>query len=283
MLEAAHRIFDKAGNDCADMTERKKRILVVDDEPDIVTVLELRLKSAGYDVGVAYNGRQGLEKIRETLPDLIISDVLMPDMDGFAFYKELKKSKVTADIPIIILTARGKMEDAFEAVGVDEFLAKPFDSKILMEKVANLLARSEVAQTVEPGKKILIAGTDNDIVDNMSRQLQKAGCYVDVVSTGPQVISKVVMFLPVVLVMEVQMDGMSAAEVIKVLRKLPQAEKIPLLVYSFYRVDELGSEDIRQKALSVDSAVRDCLEAGATEYLGRFNENNFIRVMSKYL
>lgn len=261
----------------------EKYILIVDDEQDIVSVLELRLKSAGYAVMAASNGKVALQKIKEQLPDLIITDVLMPEMDGFVFYKELKKNKLTADIPVVILTARGKMEDTFESVGADAFLAKPFDAKNLMEKVERLIVQKEAAHTLSQGKKVLVAGTDPEVLDMMSKQLTKIGCHVDIVTTGAQVISKTVMFLPAVIVMEAQMDGVSALEIVQVVRKLPQAEKIPLLLYSFYRITDLGTEDVRQKALTVDSAVRECLESGATEYFGRFNENTFLKSIGKYL
>jgi DNA-binding response OmpR family regulator len=204
-------------------------------------------------------------------------------MDGFALYKELKRNKLTADIPVLILTARGQMEGTFEAVGADDFLPKPFDAQTLIDKVETLLTRVRQAAQMAHGKKVLIAGTDNEVLDNMGKQLRKIGCHVDVVTTGPQVISKTVMFLPMILIIEAQMDGMSAEEVLKVIRKLPQAERIPILVYSFYRLSDLGSEDVRQKALSVDSAVRGCLDSGATEYFGRFNESTFLQVLGKYL
>lgn len=262
--------------------ENAKYILIVDDEQDIVAVLELRLKSAGYEVITANNGKEALQRIKERLPNLIITDVLMPEMDGFVFYKELKKDKLTADIPVIILTARGKMEDAFDSVGVDDFLVKPFDAKYLTEKVERLITQSDAVHSLSQGKKVLVAGTDAEVLEMMSRQLSKMGCHVDLVSTGAQVISKTVMFLPAVIVMEVQMDGVSAAEVVQVVRKLPQAEKIPILLYSYYRITDLGTEDVRQKALTVDSAVRECMDFGATEYFGRFNENTFLKAVSKY-
>jgi len=98
-----------------------KKILVVEDEDTLRKMLVLELESAGYEVHQAGDGEAALLLIKETLPDLIISDVLMPNMDGFTFYKELKKNKITSDIPVLILTARGKMEDSFRVVGADDF------------------------------------------------------------------------------------------------------------------------------------------------------------------
>ncbi len=126
--------------------ENKNRILVVDDEPDLLGVLVQRLQANGYAVGVASNGQEALASLKETLPDLIILDVLMPVMDGFTFYKELKKNKATSAIPVLVLTARNKMEDTFSAVGVDAFVAKPYDAQTLLAKVEELLAKTKDKQ-----------------------------------------------------------------------------------------------------------------------------------------
>ena len=93
-----------------------KKILVVDDDTGVLNVLRLMLEDAGYEVALAENGGEGILKAKADPPDLIISDILMPIMDGFIFYKALRKDKKTASIPILILTARGQMEDSFRAI-----------------------------------------------------------------------------------------------------------------------------------------------------------------------
>jgi DNA-binding response OmpR family regulator len=128
--------------------ETKKKILVIDDEADLTTVLSKRLEANGYDVRVAHDGVEALETLKVVIPDVIILDILMPRMDGFSFYKELKKNPAQATIPVIIITARGKMEATFSAMGADEFLAKPFDSQVLLEKVAVLVARTRSERPV---------------------------------------------------------------------------------------------------------------------------------------
>ncbi|MFA5087846.1 MAG: response regulator [Candidatus Omnitrophota bacterium] len=112
-----------------------KKILVVDDEADILRLIEVRLKSKGYEVVTAANGQEGLNKAQQEKPELIITDILMPEMDGFLFYKQLKKDPDLAKIPVLVLTARGKMEDTFRVMGVDDFIVKPFVAEELLEKV----------------------------------------------------------------------------------------------------------------------------------------------------
>jgi len=115
------------------------KILIVDDEEKFIELIQIRLETNGYEVASAKNGKEGLEKVRVYKPDLIISDALMPVMDGYKFYKELKRNRATLSIPVLILTARGNMEDTFMMAGVDEFLAKPVDAEELLEKVSKLL------------------------------------------------------------------------------------------------------------------------------------------------
>ena len=109
-----------------------KKILIVDDETELVHMAKRKLERNGYEVNVAYNGEEALNKARKEDYDLIVTDVVMPVMDGFTFYKNLKDSKETADIPVIILTARSNLEESFRALGVADFLAKPFKTKDLV-------------------------------------------------------------------------------------------------------------------------------------------------------
>jgi CheY-like chemotaxis protein len=123
-------------------------IMVVDDEPDIVTLLRFALEKEGYSVTEAGNGqialeRLGLEPVRpETpLPDLIVLDIMMPVMDGYQLNMRLQTEPRGKDIPILVLTAKGqKMRDLFEmAPNVAAYVQKPFDPKMLRELIAGIL------------------------------------------------------------------------------------------------------------------------------------------------
>lgn len=131
--------------------DQKKFILIVEDEAGTGHLLESVLAAKGHDVCLVSNGVKALAKIKDRVPDLIISDVIMPEMDGYVFYKELKKNPSVAGVPVIILTAHGKMEDTFAVLGVDEFLIKPFETETLLAKVNTLLARDKAsAEAVTP-------------------------------------------------------------------------------------------------------------------------------------
>ncbi|MDD3375745.1 MAG: response regulator [Candidatus Omnitrophica bacterium] len=263
------------------MSEKQKKILLVEDEPDVSKVVSLRLRAAGYNVVTAENGQEGLDQVFKECPDLIVTDVLMPVMDGFTFYKNLKKSPTTADIPVLVLTARGHMEDSFRVMGADDFLTKPFEHEALIAKIALLLNRSTIKAKVN--KKVLVAGSDKQVLENMAFQLKKIGCLPEMAKDGPEIITKVVQFSPDVLIMEVPLYGMAAEEVVKILRQMAQFSQRPILIYNFFKTEDLGETTVRQKAMIIDDAKQACIEAGITHNIGRFNEFAFLEGVQRFL
>ena len=117
-----------------------KKILAVDDERHIVRLVEVNLQRAGYQVVTAYDGREALEKVKSENPDLVVLDVMMPYMDGFEVLKNLKADPVTAEIPVIMLTAKAQTADVFRCwqSGVDCYLTKPFNPMELLTFVKRI-------------------------------------------------------------------------------------------------------------------------------------------------
>ena len=120
----------------------KKRILLVDDEPDFVETVEFFLSGSDYQVFVAKNGKQALEQVKMNKPDLVLLDVMMPEMDGLEACKRLKKDSTTNSIPIIMLTAKGRKEDVVDAIaaGADSYVVKPFNLSDLIERIEKVLS-----------------------------------------------------------------------------------------------------------------------------------------------
>jgi two-component system alkaline phosphatase synthesis response regulator PhoP/two-component system response regulator VicR len=117
-----------------------KKILAVDDERHIVRLVEVNLQRAGYEVVTAFDGREALEKVKAETPDLVVLDVMMPYMDGFEVLKNLKADPVTAEIPVIMLTAKAQDADVFRGwqSGVDCYLTKPFNPMELLTFVKRI-------------------------------------------------------------------------------------------------------------------------------------------------
>ena len=127
--------------------EGKPRLLLVEDSADVLQYLQLCLRP-GYQLQTATNGRIGLEMARDFLPDLIISDVMMPEMDGMVFCGELKQDIRTSHIPVVLLTARAGVSDKIEGLdrGADAYLVKPFDRGELLAQVRQLLEQRQRLQ-----------------------------------------------------------------------------------------------------------------------------------------
>lgn len=116
-----------------------KKILLVDDEVKLAANLKVFLEINGYEVNMAHNGKEGIEAALNNPPDLIISDVMMPVMDGYTMLKEIKVEPKLQNIPVIMLTAKDGLSDLCEIEGSAQFLVKPFDLNMLLEVVKKYL------------------------------------------------------------------------------------------------------------------------------------------------
>lgn len=124
------------------------KILVVDDEPDAVELVEFNLKNAGFEVVTAADGAAALKKARASLPDLIVLDVMLPEVDGLEVCKMLRRDSATSGIPIIMLTAKAAEIDRVLGLelGADDYVTKPFSPRELMLRIKGLLRRREAAE-----------------------------------------------------------------------------------------------------------------------------------------
>ena len=121
-----------------------KKILLVEDERDLVELLTTRLQAAGYEVAVAYDGQQALDLVGQDAPDLIVLDLMLPKVDGYEVCRQLKADKRTQKIPILVLTAHSTEEKLKTALdcGADALFTKPFDPQALLAKISELLSLS---------------------------------------------------------------------------------------------------------------------------------------------
>ena len=125
--------------------QEKARILLVDDEPGIRTAVQAYLKDEGFDVTTAIDGEDGLQKATQMMPDVVITDVMMPRCDGYELLKRLRSDERLGGTPVIFLTAKGMTLDrtqGYEA-GVDDYISKPFNPDELVARVKNVVRRQE--------------------------------------------------------------------------------------------------------------------------------------------
>ena len=124
----------------------KKRILVVDDEPDFCSIVQGQLEKEGFDVELAYNGVEGMKKVQANPPDAIVLDVMMPEKDGYEMCKELKADSNTCDIPVLLLTAvashvtstRYSHADGM-STEADDYIAKPASAEAISQSIRQML------------------------------------------------------------------------------------------------------------------------------------------------
>lgn len=146
----------------------KKKILVIDDMPNIVTMVKARLEASGYEVVTALDGQQGLTYANAEKPDLIILDIVMPAGGGYSVYTRLKMSPKTRSVPVIFLTAKDKPEDVARAykLGAEYFVKKPYKPEMLLGTVRKVLESSELpAQAKGTQKRILVIGKEPDMAE----------------------------------------------------------------------------------------------------------------------
>ena len=130
------------------VSAEEKLILIVDDEPRMIKFIRLNLELEGYRVGEASNGLEALDKVRQELPDLVLLDVMMPEMNGF---EALERIREISNVPVIMLTVKAEEEDKVRGLelGADDYVTKPFSPRELSSRIKAVLRRTEMPSPVE--------------------------------------------------------------------------------------------------------------------------------------
>jgi two-component system phosphate regulon response regulator PhoB len=142
-----------------------ERILVIEDEPDIADLLQYNLEKDGFQVAVAHRGDTGLEAIRKESPDLILLDLMLPGLDGLELTRLLQRERNAANVPIVMLTARGEEVDRIVGLelGADDYISKPFSPREVVLRIKAVLRRRHGEETPAAGEKLTIGGIQLDL------------------------------------------------------------------------------------------------------------------------
>jgi two-component system phosphate regulon response regulator PhoB len=135
----------------------RSKILVIEDETDILEVIEYNLRREGYQVVTALDGEQGLASARTTSPDLVLLDLMLPGLDGIEVCQRLKQDPITASLPVIMVTAKTEESDVVLGLGLgaDDYIAKPFSPRELIARVKSVLRRGPLRSEQEAGERIV--------------------------------------------------------------------------------------------------------------------------------
>jgi signal transduction histidine kinase/CheY-like chemotaxis protein len=219
------------------------RILVVDDEPDVVNLIRRYLERAGCEVLVARDGAETLRVARAERPELIILDIILPDVDGFAVLEWLKADPLTGMIPVLLLSVvddarRGKL------LGAVDYLVKPVSESVLLERVGRILA-------ADPARLILVADDDADVRALLARHLRHVGYQVVEAADGAQVVALAQRDRLDLALIDVKMPGMDGIAALRALRADSTTRELPVIMItaspaaageSLSVIDALGGE-----------------------------------------
>lgn len=254
----------------------KKKVLLIDDDANLLVTLGDFLKFEGYDVVTADSGEQGLKKLDKFTPDLIILDMSMPGMGGVGFLKQISSPDGKPKYPVLVLTARAHMAEFFANIEVDGFVSKPCDPNDVLTEVGRIIflrsGSSPQKIQIQAEKKKVLLGEDNELVnENLTSAFTDAGYIVDTVCTGPEVLEKAIVGRPDIIVMKLVFSGMNGDNVANILKEMPNARDIPIILYdetnadvpeTRYTESETGIKKLvrNNNSVSLLAAVKDVLK-----------------------
>lgn len=215
---------------------KRTKIMIIDDDQDFANANKQILEKAGFDVVVADQGKRGLEKVRQERPDLVLCDVMLPDINGFSVCRELKEDPNHAGVPVVMMTAIGASEDSYAqeiAKGhkADAYLNKPIKAAVLLDIISRLLAVGAPVSKKEGTKaRILLVDDDYDFAE-ATKQILMANRYdVIVARDGEEGIAKATHENPDLILLDVVMPGKDGFTVCYDLRKIDKTRPVPIIM-----------------------------------------------------
>ncbi len=217
----------------------RTRVLIVDDEPDVVASIRFALESEGIECLEAENGPAALKLAIREHPDLILLDIMMPDMNGFEVAKLLKFNEEYRGIIIVMLTARTQFEDIAVGVetGADEYITKPFDMDFLVREVKQQLHRrfrpvapAPKARARPPRKRILIVDDEPDVAHSVRYRLEFEGFECLVAEDGAQALEMARRDKPDLILLDVMLPKITGYGVARLLRLDDACRDVPVLM-----------------------------------------------------
>ncbi len=244
-----------------------KKILIIEDEKILGDIIHKKLSSEGYDVVLALDGQEGLDKTLEFLPNLILLDLMMPKMNGFEVIEALKKNDKTKNIPIIVISNSGQQTEIERVVdiGVKDYIIKAqFSPDEVIEKVRKYL-NEEYNENKDSNKtilqdhqnvKILLVEDDQFLASLVAQRLSKAGYKIISATDGVQVLKIFEENTPDLVLMDIIMPEMNGMEVLKNIKSQEKYKDTSIIIFS-----NLGQ----------DHEIEEAMKAGADDFLVKVN------------
>lgn len=239
-----------------------KKILIVDDEINLLELVKVNLEAAGFSVITAQDGEEGLKKTYDENPDLIILDIYLPGIDGCELCRRIKNDPRTKDMPVIFLTAATQKEDIKKAIdaGCDLFLSKPFDPLKLVEMAEKILIPESI--NANSKYKILVIDDDISIVELLEVNLKSAGYKVEIAFDGEMAMELIERGKFDLIILDIMIPKIDGYEICRRLRKKDTTMMTPVIVLSAKNkpVDKiaglkLGADEYVTKPFDVEELI----------------------------
>ncbi len=249
-----------------------RTILLVEDDRGSSLLVQRTLQKRGYHVLLAGNGIEALKIVEQHPVHLIITDVVMPHMDGVDLYDALKKREDTRRIPVIIITDKQLFKDAFFALGVEHFIDKTDDINLLVEKIKNINIDLQKKEYI----KVLISGNNRLVVEQMSNILIAKKYLVSMADNSLDTLQKAFLMSPHIILLDLRMsDRAQTKEIVGALRCFHCLHNIKILTYVYLSPMDLVNGDAHWQIIDNESRV--CKETGGAKFIGNFNRFTFLQ------
>ncbi len=258
------------------MDANKRKLLLVDDDPSLLMTLGDFLRLEGYEVLCAVSGEDALVKMRLFRPDLVILDMGMPGMGGKGFLDRITNPDGSTLYPVLVLTAKVSMAEFFANKQIAGFVTKPCNPPDLLLEVGRIIFETASeggrAASFREARRLVVADGDPDLLQTLELEFTHIGFEVRTAKNGAEALETVVTFKPDALVMRLELAGMSADEVVAMLKRLPGSRNVKVLVYGLdlpeAHLEHVANLDIMQnrmiKDLSVNTIIDRTLAATGT-------------------
>ncbi|MFA5260938.1 MAG: response regulator [Candidatus Omnitrophota bacterium] len=265
----------------------KKKILVVDDERDVVQFMSRKLERANYMPFIAFDGQDGFDIALVQDIDIIFTDIVMPGLDGYNFFKKLRESKKNANTPIVVFSAYANHEQTFRELGASDFLAKPFDGQTLLDTVERILKRTSLQKTIDTVKekgisrRIVIQVEQSQFIQGLFKLIQSPDSKIAIKTVGHQdeLLNEVLKAPPDILFVDALWPNIPVHKTIKALRGYPLLKNLTILAYANQSEDPKKQ---KVKESQLEKIRTQCLEAGATSFIGPLTYDALFSAISEY-
>ncbi|HHS12230.1 MAG TPA: response regulator [bacterium] len=210
----------------------KKKVLLVDDDQDVISALQTVLESKGFQVEAAFEGPSGLKKAKAEKPDLIVLDVMLPDLDGMAVCHALKKDPSTRHIPVLILTSLSESDRGINAArliaeghGAEGYLEKPVEPRLFMDHVYALLNPKR-----KKGRRVLLVDDDPDFVETLRVVLADKGYEVITAHAGDEGFETALKERPDIVLLDIMLPVKDGYEVCQEIKEHKDLKMIPVIM-----------------------------------------------------